>query len=49
MNTYIFVLKTNIVSIAAYSYNEALEGLVHAVGVDDASDYLYTELSEISE
>ena len=49
MNTYIFVLKTNIISIAAYSYNEALEGLVHAVGVEDAADYLYTELSQISQ
>ncbi len=44
MNTYIFVLSTSVLSIAAFSYHQALEILVKAVGIDEASDYLYTEL-----
>jgi aromatic ring-cleaving dioxygenase len=45
MNTYVFVLATSVLSIAACSYHQALEILVHAVGVDDASDYLFSELN----
>ncbi len=45
MNTYIFVLKTSILSIAAFSYHQALEILVQAVGIDAAADYLFSELN----
>ena len=44
MNNYIFVLKTSVLSIAACSYNEALEILVFSVGIDEAADYLFSEL-----
>jgi len=43
MNTYIFVLSTSVLSIAAFSYHQALEILVQAVGIDAASDYLFSE------
>ena len=45
MNNYIFVLKTSVLSIAAFSYHEALEILVKAVGIDAARDYLFSELN----
>ena len=45
MNNYIFVLPTRILSIAAFSYHEALEILVKAVGIDEAADYLFSELN----
>jgi hypothetical protein len=45
MNNYIFVLSTSVLSIAAFSYHEALEILVKAVGIDEASDYLFSELN----
>jgi len=45
MNTYVFVLKTSILSIAAFSYHQALEILVQAVGIDAAADYLFSEIN----
>ena len=45
MNNYIFVLSTSVLSIAAFSYHEALEILVKAVGIDAARDYLFSELN----
>jgi hypothetical protein len=45
MNTYVFVLSTSVLSIAASSYHQALEILVSAVGIDAASDYLFSELN----
>ena len=45
MNTYIFVLSTSVLSIAAFSYHEALEILVQAVGIDAAADYLFSEIN----
>ena len=45
MNTYIFVLSTSVLSIAAFSYHQALEILVQAVGIDAASDYLFSPIN----
>ena len=45
MNTYVFVLSSTVLSIAAFSYHEALEILVKAVGIDAAADYLFSELN----
>ena len=45
MNTYIFVLSTSVLSIAAFSYHQALEILVQAVGIDAAADYLFSEIN----
>ena len=44
MNNYVFVLSTSVLSIAAFSYHEALEILVFSVGIDEARDYLFSEL-----
>ena len=45
MNNYVFVLKKTVISIAAFSYHQALEILVKAVGIDEAADYLFSELN----
>ena len=45
MNNYVFVLSSTVLSIAAFSYHEALEILVKAVGIDAAADYLFSELN----
>jgi len=45
MNTYIFVLSSTVMSIAAFSYHQALEILVQAVGIDAAADYLFSEIN----
>ena len=45
MNNYVFVLSSTVLSIAAFSYHEALEILVKAVGIDEAADYLFSELN----
>ena len=44
MNNYVFVLKKTVISIAAFSYHQALEILVQTVGIDSASPYLFSEL-----
>ena len=44
MNNYVFVLKKTVISIAAFSYHQALEILVATVGIDSASPYLFSEL-----
>jgi len=45
MNTYIFVLSSTVMSIAAFSYHQALEILVQAVGIDAARDYLFSPIN----
>ena len=45
MNNYVFVLSSTVLSIAAFSYHEALEILVFSVGIDAARDYLFSELN----
>ena len=45
MNNYVFVLSSTVLSIAAFSYHEALEILVFSVGIDEARDYLFSELN----
>ena len=45
MNNYVFVIKKTVISIAAFSYHEALEILVFSVGIDAARDYLFSELN----
>jgi hypothetical protein len=44
MNNYVFVIKKTVISIAAFSYHQALEILVATVGIDSASPYLFSEL-----
>ena len=44
MNNYVFVIKKTVISIAAFSYHQALEILVQTVGIDSASPYLFSEL-----
>ena len=45
MNNYVFVLKKSVLSIAAFSYHQALEILVQAVGIDAAGDYLFSPIN----